>query len=415
MHSWRRCGIGRIVCGLLCLSFALFSSPCFSREPQENPTDPVTKAGSELTAAYQQALARFAVPKQEVLRRAERAWIIFSDKHEALLGALRRENLLTPDAVYNAEMGEVSARTNHLRAFYVTGNPMPNTAKSVWEGQDQQLQKVYDECIRRLNGNDQRLLRDAERAWITYRDADAASAGFAYNNEGVLNTAAVRLTAIRCAQLNALLDSINGKSATPEAAPQNDSPDPADVKGAAQLRDEAKGVLKALLAKRDDPFFKKADAIKNVPDLPPEMAGHLSKLETKSAELSRKPYSAKLLEPALNEYAAVELLSAWSTFISQLKTGNAEDAGNPIRAVLSIKPKDVTPDYLPLWQTAASWHDAYVRDELKFRGHINKAQYLAGRGRTSEAIKEYEAAYDIIENSSIPEQIRKLREQSLGL
>ena len=180
MHSWRRCGIVRIVCGLLCLSFALFSSACFSREPQENPSDPVTKAGSELTAAYQQALARFAVPKKEVLRRAERAWIIFSDKHEALLGALRRENLLTQDAVYNAEMGEVSARTNHLRAFYVTGNPMPNTAKSVWEGQDQQLQKVYDECIRRLNGSDQRLLRDAERAWITYRDADAASAGFAY-------------------------------------------------------------------------------------------------------------------------------------------------------------------------------------------------------------------------------------------
>ena len=412
-HLRRRGEIVGIVCGLLFLQLPLFLSPCFSKEPQQISTDASTITGEELTEVYQQALARFAPANKEVLRRAERAWIEFSNKHEAVVAALRRENLLTQEAAIDAEMGEVFERTNHLRTFFVTGNPMPNTEKSAWKNEDQSLQKVYDECIRRLNGNAQRLLREAERAWIIYRDADAASVGFAYKSEAVLNTAALRLTKIRSAQLTALLNPNNARPATPEPTAHVDSPNPEDSKTVAAFRDEVKDALKGFLAKKDEPFFKEADTLKNVPDLPPDVADQLSKLGLKYAALSRK--SSKVLEPALNEYAAARLLAGWSAFLRQLKTGSVDDAAAPIRDALNAKPKDVSPDYLTLWRIASNWQDVYGKDAPKFRAHVTKARDLAGRGKTSDAIKEYEAAYDIIENSSIPEQIKKLRQQSLGL
>jgi hypothetical protein len=117
----------------------------------------------------------------------------------------------------------------------------------------------------------------------------------------------------------------------------------------------------------------------------------------------------------LNEYAAVELLAGWSKFAQQLKTGGVAGAGTTIHDALDFKPKDVTPDYLPLWQTVLSWQDVYTKDHAKFDEHVRKAKSFADLGKTSDAIKEYQAAYDLIENSSIPEQIKQLREQSLGL
>ena len=205
---------------------------------------------------------------------------------------------------------------------------------------------------------------------------------------------------------------------TPQESPpplQMSSPDPEDVKAMSQFQDDAKGILNALLSKKDGPFFKNADAIKNAPELPTEISDQISKLDAQYIALSRKPYSAKLFEPALNECAAVELLASWSKFKQQLKTGSADDAGSIIQNALSQKPMDITADYLPIWQAAESWRDVYHTDDLKFDDHIQKAKSLAGLGKTSAAIKEYQAAYDIIQDSTIPEKIKKLREQSLGL
>jgi Tfp pilus assembly protein PilF len=56
-----------------------------------------------------------------------------------------------------------------------------------------------------------------------------------------------------------------------------------------------------------------------------------------------------------------------------------------------------------------------VTDKDKYSDHLAKANSFADLGKTSSAIKEYQAAYDIIEDSAIPERIKRLREQSLGL
>jgi hypothetical protein len=94
---------------------------------------------------------------------------------------------------------------------------------------------------------------------------------------------------------------------------------------------------------------------------------------------------------------------------------DVDSAGSILQKAISDKPTVLSAAYSPLWQIAESWQKVYLVDETKFRDHIQKALSFAALGRTSAAIKEYQAAFDIIEVSTIPEKIKKLRDQSLGL
>ena len=402
---------------LLLLS-ALVVVPVVFFAQQASSSESFSQADSELTSDYKIALRRFTPANQEALRRAERAWIEFTNKQYALFHALKRENILTQDAVDKAAFTEICSRRDHLLTFFVTGNPILSVPLTEWQSRDRELTSAYGDCMSRLSGSNQLLLKEAERAWITYRDADAISSAVAYNNQGAQITAAAQLTAIRTAQLVALVNAA-GQAATnvpvQESAPQNSSPDPDDLKSAAQLQEDAKAMLKSFVVKKDDPFFKKADVLQNIPELSHELADSVSKLDAKFTELSQKPFSANFLGPALNEQAAIQLLAAWSKFLQLLKTESVDDAGGIIHDALARKPKEVSADYLPLWQTVISWQDVYLQEEPKFREHIHKARELADLGKTSDAIKEYQAAYTIIEDSTIPAKIKKLREQSLGL
>ena len=397
---------------------ALFLSAWIATAQQTaNYTDPFKKADADLTCAYKQTLTRFAPQNQEILRRAERAWITFSDKYKAVLNALRRQNLLTDDAVNTATLAEVDARTNHLTVFFL--NPqVPTAQKNIYQNTDQRLGNIYTECMRRLSSGDQHLLKEAERAWITYRDTDSVSVMVAQNKQTVQLAAACHLTDIRVAQLTSLVNAMGTAPNTPLPVQEPQkvaTPTTDDLKAVSQFQDDAKGMLKVLLAEKEEPFFKNGDALKNVPSLPSDMEDRLSKLDSMCAELSHKSYSQQILQPSLNEYAAVKLLAGWRNFIQQLKNGSVEAAGTILHTALSLKPKDVTPDYLPLWQSVQNWEDVYAKNAPKFKDHIQKAKSFADLGKISDATKEYQAAYDIIENSSIPAQVRKLREQSLGL
>lgn len=391
---------------------SLFPSLALAQQDQ-NAADSATDSDAVLTSTYKLALARFAPDKKEMLRRAERAWITFSNKEEAVLNGLRDEKLLSPDADDRATLAEVNARSNHLGAFFVNGS-VPTADPSAWKIQDRELTNAYAECMRKFGGADQNLLREAERAWIAYRDADSASTMSAYGNQAIQIAAATHLTALRVAQLRALSNRGNESSLASQPPAQNDSSHFEDAKAVAEFQDDAQGVLKALLAKKDDPFFAKADAIKAAPDLPKDITEQISKLDSRYLGLSRK-FSSKLLEPTLNTSAAVKLLAGWSAFIYQLKSGSVDSAGSTIHHALDSKPNAVLPDYLLLWQTVESWQEVYAKDVSKFNEHIRQARALADLGKTSDAIKQYQEAYDIIENSSVPEQIKKLREQSLGL
>jgi hypothetical protein len=70
---------------------------------------------------------------------------------------------------------------------------------------------------------------------------------------------------------------------------------------------------------------------------------------------------------------------------------------------------------MPLWETLSSWVTVCAKDVKEFKEHVSQAKLSAAAGHTAEAIKEYEAAYGIIESPAIPGAIKKLRMQSLGL
>jgi len=400
--------------------FALVISALVLLSPRSSAQDPFTQADSNLNQAYKQSLTRFTKSGQEPLRQAERAWIPFSDKDEAFLNALQRNNRLPDAFAGTANILEVNSRAEHLRIFYCR-DKVPWADADTLRLQDERLTSTYLDCMKRLSSDEQLLLKESERAWITYRDADAAGVKFTYSNDTVKFAAAAHLTALRTAQLTAVITSLQPVSltgatvqSTPVPPPPDSTPNPDDVKAVSQFQQDSKGVLNSLLKNKDAPFFKKADAIKNVPDLPSDMPDQISKLDSRMVEFSSRNYSS-LVEQANNEFSAVQLLAEWMKFTRQLKNGSVEDAGTSLRRTLNGKPKEVTPDYVPIWKAAQDWLSVYDKDLAVFRDHIQKAKTAADLGKTSEAIKEYQAAYEIIENASIPEKIKKLREQSLGL
>ena len=407
------------------LIFALFSVPGLSLAQQAgNVTDAEATADSQLDSTYSVAISRLIESQQQAFVRAQMTWTMFSDREKALLNALQGENLISEDYAHAHSIDMVDSRTTHLKEFFVDykiNYPPQNTPPN----QDYALTKIYFSCFRNMNANDQQLLIASERAWIAYRDADIDSVMVTNPNQILKNAVIVRLTMVRIAQLNSLTQAVRQASITetpPQQLPpppaQVSSPNPDDVKAISDFQADAKQTLNALLEKNDDPFFKTADTIKNVPELPAEISAQISKLDSRYVAFSQKPSSAALLEPALNECAAVGLLASWSRFTQELKTGSTYDmdnAGSIIQRALSEKPTAITADYLPIWQSAESWQKVYENEEAKFHEHIRNAQSFADLGKTSAAIKEYQAAYELIEDSTIPEKIKHLREQSLGL
>jgi uncharacterized protein YecT (DUF1311 family) len=404
------------------LLFALFVVPCLSPAQQAGIfSDGDATANSQLNSAYSQALPRLIESQQQLFLRAQLAWTIFSDKEKALLNALQTENLVSEDFAHTHSLAVVYARTKHLQEFFVDykiNYPPQDTPQN----QDQELNKIYAECFLRMTASDQRLLLSSERAWLTYRDADIDAAMATSPSQILKNATIVTLTIPRIAQLTSIVQSLRQTPIAntptqilPPPPVQNSSPNPEDVKALAEFQNDAKAVLNAFVAKKDDPFFKKADVIKNVPGLSTEISSQISKLDSKYMELLHKPYSDKLLEPASNECAVVELLFSWSKFTEEVKAGNVVDADLAIQMAVSQKPKNIAAAYLPFWQTVGSWHDLFVIDEANFYAHYDKGNSFAANGKTSDAIKEYQAAYAIIESPTLLEKIKNLREQSLGL
>jgi hypothetical protein len=201
-----------------------------------------------------------------------------------------------------------------------------------------------------------------------------------------------------------------GQEGKMEAAPIS----PQDSAAAQKIQEDAKALLNELLSKKDDAFFKKSESVKQAHEFAPEVVGRISKLSSDYKALSRSAQQ-RLLTPIQNEAFAILLLEGWNDFVKELKTGSVFDAGKILRSALDRKPSQILPAYKPLWDAASSWEDAYLNDEPKYQGHVKKAKDLAEKLMSADAIKEFQAAYDIIPNASIPLQIQKVREQSLGL
>ena len=177
------------------------------------------------------------------------------------------------------------------------------------------------------------------------------------------------------------------------------------------LRKEASTVLQELLADSSAPFFK-AESLKNLSALP--VAPKVSKLAQRFAQIARQG-DARLLQSAVEEVTAIELLDAWSNFRDQLANSTVETAGKTLRAAIGKSPKQTESPYAPLWTAAAKWDQIFQKASAEFQAHVDKGRRQAALGKHSDAIREYQAAYGIVENATIATEIQKLRKESLGL
>lgn len=379
-------------------------------------------ADPEVKAAYERALSMLQGGRRDPLLNGHLAWIHFCDKHEAFLQSLIKRNLLTRDAMNSSNTTEARGQHRHLLRFFLQNPRLPANPRAELQTQDQQLEKAYAEFFRRLGKADQILLRDAERAWIVYRDLDAAAAIAMRNSTAEGMAAKAEVTSIRVAQLKELMPPSVPQSTSAEAPPiAQDVPavkntlSAEDQKAVGKLKDEAQVLLRTFVEKKDDPFFAKSVSIKNVPEFSSDLVERVAALDSRFKTFTRRSDLVKIMEPASNEIAAIGFLSAWPQFTRQLKGGNIDEAGTGIEKALGRKPKDVNTEYLSLWAAAESWRGIFLKAAAEYQAHMKKGRSLAELGKNSDAIREYEAAFAIIETPSIPREIKKLKELSLGL
>jgi len=397
---------------------ALIVLPLYFSEAQQ--PDPFDQADASLNTEYQRALARYPYSSQETLRKAERAWIDFSNKNEALLNSLRQESLISEDEDDRRQLLEVKNRTMHLMMFFLKSGIPRYDSNEMLRVQEDRLTASYQKCMAGLGAGDQILLRDAERAWILYRDLDADALSVDFQQPAWTTASRAWLALCRADELGSLLSSQVSSPSPPVAS---ETPPAAfdDTVQIAAWQKDAKDVVADLLAKKADPFFGPVTDFKNVPSVPGDSTTKINDAYETLATLRQNEASHGQhvvsigLDPASNDAAVITLLRSWIIFESLLKSGNLDRAYSVLTPAFFYKPKVVPPEYASIWNKLSAWKVVIDQTVLPFRDHLTKASNFADLGKSSAAIHEYEAAYSIFQDPQIPEKIKKIREQSLGL
>jgi uncharacterized protein YecT (DUF1311 family) len=156
------------------------------------------RADADLNAVYKDVMAELPVGRREQLRLAERAWIVFSDKNNAALRLAAQKLGLSLGRVRIVRLAEIQARSAQLRQMRA-GPPTLSNEQLLAKAQasDAALNQVYASARQTLDAQDKELLRDAQRAWIAFRDEHAK----AQSSRAAAFAALVALTEQRVAQL----------------------------------------------------------------------------------------------------------------------------------------------------------------------------------------------------------------------
>ena len=168
--------------------------------------NPVTESQRQLcdrnlNLVYQQALKSLPPARQAALRNAQRAWLDFRNKAHAAMLQTARQRGLTEDQIVQADTYELATRYEEIRRSLVptppVGDPRADYAQA-----DASLNSVYKEALALLDEPGKKSVREAQRAWVAFRDADAKAAAGA-GADGGINAASVLATTYRVAELKA--------------------------------------------------------------------------------------------------------------------------------------------------------------------------------------------------------------------
>ena len=128
------------------------------------------EADQELNTSYQEVIRGLTPAAREKLKKAQRAWLVFVEKNSAAMRIAAQPLGIPPARCQEVEVKEVIVRS---RDFFSSKESNANgTFKSQFERVDADLNTVYQRCLALLSPASQAALRDAQRAWIGYRDAN---------------------------------------------------------------------------------------------------------------------------------------------------------------------------------------------------------------------------------------------------
>jgi uncharacterized protein YecT (DUF1311 family) len=135
---------------------------------EESPSEVARQVDQQLNADYQFLMQRLSPQVRERFRQSERDWLVFRDLDNAAIRASRERLGLSKSQCENADIWQIVYRVQEFGIF-ANGSKTPADSYQIQRADDQ-LNEVYRQCIAALTSTQAAKLRQAQRAWITFRD-----------------------------------------------------------------------------------------------------------------------------------------------------------------------------------------------------------------------------------------------------
>jgi hypothetical protein len=161
--------------------------------------------------------------------------------------------------------------------------------------------------------------------------------------------------------------------------------------------------------------FHEIDRLDSVKKLPAPVSESIDSLIDRARDFRTKPEYESVAQECQAETQTVAALSVIDEITQNIAANDASEAGSRLAVFLKRNPEPTVDGQKAVWRYLSSLRLLCSRLEKDAYIHVQRAQSLASAGKTSDAIREYQEAYQTFPNPETAEKIRQLQDSSLGL
>jgi uncharacterized protein YecT (DUF1311 family) len=157
---------------LLVLSFVgvFVARPLAALPPPLSSASRKQQTDAQLNGTYQQLMKTLPSAAREQLRKAERAWLEFAVRNQAALQAAAPRVGVSASRYEDFDEAELMNRAYQLSTISMGAQSGEEQSSSGLARTDAELNVVYQRSLGTVSGDDAQKLRDAQKAWIAFRD-----------------------------------------------------------------------------------------------------------------------------------------------------------------------------------------------------------------------------------------------------
>jgi hypothetical protein len=187
----------------------------------------------------------------------------------------------------------------------------------------------------------------------------------------------------------------------------------ADNRIIADFKEQTRSVLSRVGDATGD--FHEIDRLDSVKKLPAPVSESIDSLVDRARDFRSKPEDESVVQECQAETQTVAALSVIDEITQNIAANDASEAGSRLAVFLKRNPEPTVDGQKAVWRYLSSLRLLCSRLEKDAYIHVQRAQSLAAAGKTSDAIREYQEAYQTFPNPETAEKIRQLQDSSLGL